>query len=355
MALIRHGLQTLKIAKLKLPGDIATRRKNAKVVNLGRSFHATGGQPMNPPVVEKGTWKLIAGCDRISGCMNEGITQVDCLVVSGSESELTEIMLIENAMRRHSSGEQDTALLNLVELHLAREKEEDFPEVEDEKPDEPAPEPEKKEHPHQVRHRAIEAVAKATGKTAAAVKNAASRARTREAEKTAPPAEKEEATLVIESMGLDIPDDIRKQTALEHAGLSAMHRELVSLQGKLTRLETEVGHQYQSLKGSLHDAAEHAKNSKPATVCFWCKLTSRRKGCPGCKGRGWLTAGEASGNIDKRLLATGEDIGIYADGKWLPLGGAKETPSKLEVICAKEVELTIEREGEFSQLRRRGA
>lgn len=318
MALIRHGLQTLKIAKLKLPGDIATRRKNAKVVNLGRSFHATGGQPMHPPVVEKGTWKLIAGNDRISGCMNEGITQVDCLVVSGSESELTEIMLIENAMRRHSSGEQDTALLKLVELHLAREKEEDFPEVEEEKPDEPAPEPEKKEHPHQVRHRAIEAVAKATGKTTAAVKSAASRARTREAEKTAPP-EKEEATLVIESMGLDIPDEIRKATALEHAGLSAMHRELVSLQGKLTRLEGEVGHQYQSLKSSLHDAAVNAKNALPESVCVWCKLTSRRTGCPGCKGKGWLTVGEMKAVTDEQLLATGEKAGIYVDGKWTKL------------------------------------
>lgn len=315
-------MQTLKIARLKLPGDIATRRKSPRVVNLGRSFHATGGQPMNPPVVEKGTWKLIAGNDRISGCMNEGITQVDCLVVSGSESELTEIMLIENAMRRHSSGEQDTALLKLVELHMARDKEEDFPEVEEDKPDEPAPEPEKKEHPHKVRHRAIEAVAKATGKTTAAVKNATSRARKREEAKENPPAQ-EEPTLVIDSMGLDTPDDIRKQTALEHAGLSAMHRELVSLQGKLTRLEGEVGHQYQWLKASLHDAAEHAKNAMPASVCVWCKLTSRRDGCSGCNGRGWLTVGGMNGNIDKRLLATGKDIGIWVDSKWKKLDEVK--------------------------------
>jgi hypothetical protein len=203
---------------------------------------------------------------------------------------------------------------------VAREKEEDFPEVEDDKPDEPAPEPEKKEHPNKVRARAIDAVAKATGKTKDAIKSATKRARAKEEEKTNPtPDVKTEVSLVIESMGLDIPDDIRKQTALEHAGLSAIHRELVSLQSKLTRLEGEVGHQYQSIKGSLHDAAVAAKNALPESLCVWCKLTSRRKDCPGCKGKGWLTGREMKAVTDERLLATGKKAGIYVDGEWKKL------------------------------------
>jgi hypothetical protein len=175
----------------------------------------------------------------------------------------------------------------------------------------------KQDHPNKVKARAIEKVAKATGKTHAAVKQAVHRAK--KAEEPAPAEKPEEITLVIESMGLDIPDDIRKQTALEHAGLSALHRELVSLQGKLTRFEGEVGHQYQALKSSLHDAAVAAKNAMPESVCLWCKLTSRRKGCPGCKGKGWLTVGEMKAVTDERLLATGKDAGIWVDSKFVKL------------------------------------
>jgi ParB-like chromosome segregation protein Spo0J len=324
MTLIRHGMQTLKIAKLKLPGDIATRRRSPKVVTLGNSFQATGGQPMNPPVVEKGTWKLIAGGDRISGCMNEGLTEVDCLVVSGSEDELRETMLIENAMRRHSSSEQDVALHELVKLHQAREQEEEFPEVTKElevELDEEEPEPPKKTHPHKVKARAIEAVAQMTGKSHSAVKNATMRARKKEAEKreTAPVAVEEPPVLVIESMGLDVPDAIAKQTALEHAGLQAIHRELVTLQAKLTRFEGEVGHQFQSLKASLHDAAVNANNALPESVCPWCKLTVRQVGCPGCSGKGWLTAGEMKAVRDEHLMVTGPAAGIYVDGKFQKL------------------------------------
>jgi ParB-like chromosome segregation protein Spo0J len=324
MALKRHGLQALNIAKLILPGDIATRRRNEKVIRLGKSFAATGGAPMNPPVVEKGTWRLLAGCDRVSACMNENIPRIECLVVSGTASELEEVTLIENAMRRHSSAEQDAAIARLVKIHQARDQEEDFPEVEEEKEEaevEETPEPPKKPHPNKAKAEAIEKVAKATGKTHKAVKQAVYREKkAAEPNPEAKPVAIEEPALVIESLGLDVPADIRKQTALEHAGLSALHRELVSLQGKLTRLEGEVGHQYQSIKGSLHDAAVATKNAMPESVCLWCKLTSRRKGCPGCKGRGWLTVGEMKAVTDERLKATGKDAGIWVDSEFVKLG-----------------------------------
>jgi ParB-like chromosome segregation protein Spo0J len=324
MALKRFGLQALNIAKLILPGDISTRRRNEKVIRLGKSFAATGGAPVNPPVVEKGTWKLLSGADRVSACLNENIPRIECLVVSGSASELEEVTLIENAMRRHSASEQDAAIARLVKIHQSRDQEEEFPEVEEEREEpesEATPEPAKKTHPNKAKSEAIAKVAEATGKTHKAVKSSLYREKKAAEAKPGIPASTpaEEPELVIDSMGLDVPADIRKQTALEHAGLSAMHRELVTLQGKLTRLEGEVGHQYQALKGSLHDAAVAAKNALPASVCAWCKLTSRRKGCPGCKGKGWLTVGEMKAVTDERLLATGKGAGIWVDSEFVKL------------------------------------
>lgn len=323
----RHGLQALNIAKLILPGDIATRRRNEKVIRMGKSFSATGGAPINPPVVEKGTWRLLAGADRVSACLNENIPRIECLVVSGTASELEEVTLIENAMRRHSAAEQDAAIARMVKLHQSRYQEDAFPEIEEEReetedeeaPEPKAPEPSQKPHPNKMKSEAIAKVAEATGKTHKAVKAAICRDKKAAEPKPATTAAEPDEQLVIDSMGLDVPADIRKQTALEHAGLSAMHRELVSLQSKLTRLEGEVGHQYQALKGSLHDAAVAAKSALPASVCPWCKLTKRRKGCPGCKGKGWLTVGERLAVTDERLLATGKDAGIWVDSKFMKL------------------------------------
>ena len=321
----KHGLRTLKIAQLKLPGDMETRRRNPDVIKLGKSFASTGGSPMAPPVVEKGTWKLIAGCDRIAACMNEDIKAVECLVVSGTSGEMEELTLIENVMRRHATDERARGIARLVEIHTARDAEESFPDVEEpvaeseEVEETPAPPKEKRK----AKSKVYKKVAELTGSTPAAVKQAAHRERKKTAEKAAAP---EKPALVIDDLGLEVPEKIKTDVAVEHDGLTLLHRKLVLLQGDLTRLEGEAGHQFQNIKSSLHDAAVATKAAIPESACVWCKdpdgTGGRRKDCLGCRGRGWLTAGEMKAVTDVRLLEKGARAGVFRAGRWVPLAEA---------------------------------
>jgi hypothetical protein len=65
-----------------------------------------------------------------------------------------------------------------------------------------------------------------------------------------------------------------------------------------------------------------ARSKMPASVCPHCKLTSLRKGCLACRGRGWLREREMA-NVPADLLMGGENAGVYVDGEWTPLHKVK--------------------------------
>ncbi len=293
----RHGLKSVPIKKLRLPGDVATRRRSQHVLDLGRSFALTGGEPLAPIIVEWGTWKLIAGADRIAACLNRGVKEVDVLTVEGEPDALAELALIENAMRRHSAAEQEAAIAKLVAMHTAREQAGAFPDV----PDDATQGDDRvkvtrsrggrKRGSRKARTQAYADVAAATGKTPKAVKSAAHRAK-KKAERAAAPAEK--PAPVIETFGLAVPEAILDATSKQHSVLTEMANKLTALKSALTRLENEAGMQFQGLKTALDTAAREARGELPASVCPYCKdpdgTARRRDGCNACGGAGWLRA-----------------------------------------------------------------
>ncbi len=335
-----HGSKRVLIRKLRLPGSMEKRRKSQHVLDLGRSFARTGGQPAEPIIVEHMTWKLIAGGDRIAACMNEGIAEVEARMVSGPPEALEALQLIENVNRRNGGEERDAGIRRLLELAGTPEGDsEAFPDV----PDEPeerdaqlsnkllpkgAVGTGKRGRPSTGKARAIDEVAGITGKTSAAVKQADHRAK-KKAEKAAAPEGPAKPVPVIESMGLIIPEDISRQTEIQKRVLAAIAGKLTTLQGDLTRAEGELGHQLQGLKEALHSAAFRARQDQPASVCIWCKLVPNvRERCHSCGGRGWLTVGEmkvvghtsAQGlSLYEQLLATGDKMGIWHGGKFLTM------------------------------------
>lgn len=300
-----HGFKPVAVSALVLPGDFESRRKAPHIPALAESYLLTGGQPAEPIVVEQRTWRLIAGCDRVAAAMHAGVKHLTAHVVSGPPTALEALTLVENAHRRHNAKEQNEAIARLLEMEQA-----------DAPPAKPKP-----GRPSKGVTEAAKKVAAITGKSTSAVINAARRAKLPEAPE--PPACAE--SLAIDTLGLDIPEDIRKRTAAELVAMTGIHRELAKLQRSLTEFRAGNGKQFQLLQQTLHDAAVAAKSSMPKSVCPWCKLLpDMRPTCIGCGGRGYLTVGEAKACTAEELWATGSDAGVYVGGRFVHLNQGRK-------------------------------
>ena len=293
------------IAKMILPGDIPARRKKPNVIALGDSFASSGGQPAEPPIIDADTKALVAGRDRIAACINQGVKEPNVVQVRGSKQDLEILTLVENANRRHSDGEQAAAIAKLVRLYAARK----------DVPDEP-------KKPWRPANPAIAATAAITGKSTEAVRSAVRRAAAKESESEVKEAaeneEKPAAELVIQTLGLDVPDKIVERTALLRAYLDGLRKALVRMQSDTTKWENANSCQYDEVRSSIHSAAATVASCIPASVCPHCKLTKLQAGCLACKGKGWVTALQLR-SVEERLTRVGYQAGVYVDGRWTRL------------------------------------
>jgi len=319
----RYGFKTIPVARIKAPGDIGKRRAADHVIDLGKSFADTGGQPAEPIIVNKKTNELVAGGDRLAACLNEEVKRVDALLISGTSEELEKVTLIENIRRRHSGPELDAAIARLMELEHPKPAQ-TFPEIdtngeeESSTSEETAPEVETTNEPRKVgrpkgsKTKARERVAKMTGKTVAAVRAA----ETRDANRKVPKKEKQD--IRINTMGLEVPDDVVKKSTFEHTELESMLSDIIELIKWTRRLEKQSSLDLDTLRTQLENAVEDIKVRMPDSLCPWCKCTKKlRKECIACSGRGFLNAYEMTSVDDKKLLAEGDKAGVYIDGTFI--------------------------------------
>lgn len=317
--------KTLKVASIRAPGDIESVRKEALTLEIGESYAATGGQPVDPIIVEAGTLALKGGKHRFAAALNCGLKHIDAIVIDGTPEEIETFALVEQVRRRRSS---DAEISRLVELQHPT-PEQTFPELKDEEvpwndksedvgstiePEPPLAPKSKVE--------AIKAVAEVTGKTEAAVRQADYRAR--KAKDTQPEPPSEPVAACIDTCGVPVSDDVLRD-AQEHMYLLVKVRAtLTAQQAAITRFAKDHGNLLLRINEPIHDATFLAIAHTPASVCLWCKcVKSRRKGCPGCKGSGWVTAGALKAITDERLRKRGSEAGIWVDGKWVKLSEVK--------------------------------
>ena len=314
----RHGHATMKISTIKAPGGIEKLRKLPEVIALVESFEATGAQPGNPLWVDKATKQLVAGRKRFAAALNAGLKSIDVLLVSGTPEELERMTLVENIRRNAST---DAEIARLLELeHPAPPQ--TFPEI----PDEAFHDEEAESIALGLKHQSkkdksesIEKVAKLTGKTTAAIKQAAyrDRAKKKDIDKMVQP-ERPEA--VIRTMALKLPLDVIEFSNERHATLTRIAEGLKAMQAEVTRGNCDS---WNVLKEKLHDAAAQARALMPSSVCPYCKpiegetrkvMLDQRKNCLACRGDGFLTV-DAMSNVPEPLMARGKDAAVYIDGE----------------------------------------
>lgn len=305
-----HGYKTIPTSKVKAPGDIEKIRRERHTLELSESLATTGGKPADPIILEWGTWKLLGGRHRFAAALNAKLKEVDALLLEGTPEELEAACLVEQVKRRHAT---DVEVARLVEL-LHPTPEQTFPDVEDDVEDEPPLAPRKPGRPSTSKAKTIAKVAAITGRTEAAVKQAAHRARHEDDAPTDPGA----PSRCIDTMGLHVPDEMHAEAWAEAGFLEEIEKTLIKLQGDCSR----HGQPYPQLYEAIHTAAALARSKMPKSVCPHCKLTSLRKGCLACRGRGWLRAHEMA-NVPADLLLTGNGSGVYVDGEWTPMHKVK--------------------------------
>ncbi len=299
----RHGTKIVKIASLKLPGDIEKRKKQQHVIDLAASMEATGGEPLHPPSIDIETRRIVTGSDRMAALILLGKKSVKVELVSGDAKELMAATIVENLRRRHDNQQELTAqLVKLKETEILGNYVE--PDLRDSVPKAP-------HRPKTAKGEAIEAVAKETGKTKEAIKKAV----LREEKKAEPPLA--DNGCPIPTLGRPVPTILRARILRDIARIEKMSIALTQLRKDINqyRIDTpELGGRprWDTHYGALQEAI---RDSMPTMICPHCKLLDEARPCTACADMGYIGV-SASKRVEAALLLEGDAAGVYIDGKW---------------------------------------
>lgn len=305
--------------------DRTERMAQANVREVGSSYERTGGSPINPPVVRRSDRKLFSGHDRVAAA---GLMKLERLVVhlmEGTDAEMFEVALIENAYRRHD--DRDALKRQLVELRAASISKRPVTKLRGAPP--------ARGRPPGNEAVAREEVAPALRTTPAALKQATYRDR-RKARPAASgtevvgqgaaggerkPSDPTDTPTVtpapIETFGLPVADELLELVAAVTARLRKADRLIQQAVGELTGLQEIPGYsgtKAQELRETVRRAGATLRAELPEGLCPWCKGQAAIE-CMSCFGQRFATAGQMRG-VPEELLWRGDDAWVSVSGKF---------------------------------------
>lgn len=377
MAIQWLGTKRIKLDTIVLPAGFAKRKKEPHVARLAESIKA-GGMIALPVVTDKPR-KLVAGGDRLAALMLNKTASHEVRLVRGTPEEIEALMLEENLLRRRGD-DYDAMTRRLVELHRGAIESEAKAVVGRGKDGEElaappwsgAPTdadwkstdtPKKRGRPKTSQGAARELVAKATGKSPEAVRQAEKRAK--EAEKEAakppgpPPPPVETWDLVLDSRTVKEFEIVRIcQAAIDETErfLKSALRSINALKdgGALAKAV------HSRCASSVQEAGAVVRRAGVDAICPYCKhVPTLRKDCTGCGGTGYVS-NDALDNIDAALKQKGSSA-VVPDGRggMMPIadalrrtnGGGKgpaKGARKVRVVDAAGDEIPVDDEPVFT-------
>ncbi len=353
------GQKKIKLESISMPSGFAGRKKMPHVQELARSIARLGGRPMNLPIVLQLSDKRvpITGRDRLAAAaVNKDATVLVELVKCGEVD--AELMEIDENLQRRRGDDYDKLIARRVELttEIVKEAEAAAPAVEVD-PEVPA----KKGRHTSAKGKAREIVAKATGKSPEAVRQAEKRHKAKvegkpakvKKEKPGEVAAPEDLTkspfpfvetwdLVVDDATRDREapglrkvqaslDDVSKHLDAALRALSGMKNATVAEQTAYTRCYT-----------SVQTAADIVRRAYPGALCPYCKwVPTRRKVCTGCGGSGFVAKDSLEALPSVLRLRGPEAMVPDLAGGFMPLADAMHGASKAPVPTGRR-KLTIE-------------
>ncbi len=276
-------LERIAISGLRLPGDIAERATRKHVKELAESIREHGLQV--PILVELGTMRLVAGRDRVAAHKALGLDQIEAVFVSGSESELEQIEIIENLQRRHDDkAELMVRYLDIVRKNVAARNSQTKSLTIAQGV---------KGRPVSDNGQALEEAARDLGTTAQTLRNAERQVRREEAgEDDTPPLTPD--VLCLNTLGV-VSDDLPAVLDTARLVQDAIDRSLRALAAATQALaplreeETFSQSNLSELRERLITAKFAIAGARPAGICPYCKLTKLRNDCGACGARGFVS------------------------------------------------------------------
>lgn len=262
---------SMPLKQINLPDDLEDRIREPRIKDLAESFSNLA--PLHDPIVKKGKngrYDIVAGADRITAHVFRKSTRVQVKVVEADPAEIVEIRYAENACRRHSPEERETAMLEMLK---ARE-EKAWQDALDGKGLTP-------------RGTINQDVAKKLGITKDSLKVAKWRAEQKRKEKQElaekPP---------FETWGLDLDPSF----VVEVAGFQHMTQKLAdNARTMVSRILRQLNDQHfpPSRYEALYEAASRLSDllhaCQPYALCPYCKgQVGIQEQCEYCEGKGWM-------------------------------------------------------------------
>ncbi len=318
----RDNTLSVKVAQLKLPGDIKARMKRPHVLELAESIRErTGGRPIHLPTVEWPGLTVLTGRDRIAAELVNGAKVIEVQTVSDlTAKERRDLERDENIHRRIDDRDQ------LIRERVAERE----AEIELERRDVP---PEKKPgRPKTARGEAREQVAREMGTTPDAVRVAEARAEA--AENSDKSSETAPLTPPVETYGLPLVTNAEAdQLRAVQAAIDEADQALRRAQAALKRVEgVAVFRGAQQLLARVHEAAAEVRAKRPAAVCPWCKRLPGLR-CNGCGDSGFVGPIVEQAIADELKLG-GDQAMVTVRGKLVPYAKAKDSEAAATAVRA---------------------
>lgn len=295
----------LTLKSVIVPGsfELSRRLSDDRVRTLATSL-TNHGQIAPLVVRQRGHgYELWAGGDRYAAAVLAELERVEAKVYEGTDREMLELQLVENAFRRHSDEERVAARQRLIDLYSAEVEQENLP-------------------PEKAMAEVVARVASATGVHPETVKRAERRRRRKQNHSAFRPASsipKDINTLGIE-MSTEWADWARRvqdplRTATEH-----MQRAQVAVgrAAKTLQVAPEKAAEMLRLHDDLHAVLVRLRGSVPVSVCPYCKaLDGALDACPACLGTAVISDAQLK-QCPPDLLETGKHARIVHGGRqWL--------------------------------------
>ncbi len=330
------GQKKIKLESISMPSGFAGRKKMPHVQELARSIARLGGRPMNLPIVLQLSDKRvpITGRDRLAAAaVNEDATVLVELVKCGEVD--AELMEIDENLQRRRGDDYDKLIARRVELttEIVKEAEAAAPAAAVD-PEVPA----KKGRHTSAKGKAREIVAKATGKSPEAVRQAEKRHKAKVEGKPAkvdPPVEMapigEPLPPPVETYGLPLVT-LEEATALVavQEALGKADTFLRKAQGALLDGAADnsiAGIISSPIRAALHQLASDVRAAIPVAVCPYCKrLEAKVANCGACKRTGFVGAEAMLGLADELRLVG--DKAMVAGSRGLVPYAPKERADK---------------------------